>query len=87
MDHSSMGMGTSSGMMVPYLHFTGGDNLFLSVWAPTSGGEIAAACIGLLLLAMLERWLAAMRMVFDHHWHHRFLSNYSFVVITVLRGY
>jgi len=77
MDHSSMGMGSSSGsgMMVPYFHFSAGDNLFLGVWAPTSRGDIAAACIGLLLLAMLERWLAAVRMVFDHHWHKRFLFH------------
>jgi len=60
--------------MVPYLHFTGGDNLFLAVWAPTSRGDIAAACIGLLLLAMVERWLAAVRMVFDHHWHKRAMA-------------
>lgn len=68
-----MGSGTSmeSGMMIPYLHFTGGDVLIFSSWAPKSPGEIAGACFVLILIALVERLLAAMRSVFDSHWHKR----------------
>jgi copper transporter 1 len=64
----------SGGMMIAYLHFTGGDYLWLSLWAPSSRGEIAAACIGLFLMAILERLVAATRTMFDLHWHTRSLQ-------------
>lgn len=57
--------------MVPYFHFTPGDHLFLKAWVPKSAGAIAGACIGLFFLAILERWLAGMRGVFELHWKHR----------------
>jgi len=75
MDHSGMGKKSSGvGKMVPFLHFSGGDYLWLSVWAPSSKGQIAAACIGLFLMAVFERLIAAMRTMFDLHWHTRSLS-------------
>ncbi|PPQ90423.1 hypothetical protein CVT25_014941 [Psilocybe cyanescens] len=58
-------------MMVPYLHFTGGDFLFFEAWQPTSAGAIAGACIGLAMLAIIERWLSATRNVFNAHWRRR----------------
>ena len=58
-------------MMVPYLHFTGGDNLFFQSWHPTSSGAIAGACIGLVFLALLDRWVAAARNVLEDHWRFR----------------
>lgn len=74
MDHSAMGMSSmSEAMMIPYLHFSGGDYLWLNAWAPSSRGEIAAACIGLVVIAMLERFIAATRTMFDLHWHIRSL--------------
>jgi len=60
-------------MMVPYLHFTSGDFLYFKEWNPTSAGAIAGACIGLVLLALFERWLAATRSVFNAHWRKRCL--------------
>jgi len=75
MDHSGKAPGV--GMMVPFLHFSGGDYLWLNVWAPSSKGQIAAACIGLFLMAVLERLVAAMRIMFDLHWHTRFFSPTS----------
>ncbi|KAJ3503404.1 hypothetical protein NLJ89_g8450 [Agrocybe chaxingu] len=78
MDHSGHTSSTTStptashsGMMIPYLHFFGGDNLFFETWRPSSTGALAGACIGLVLLALLERWLAATRSVFDAHWQRR----------------
>jgi len=48
-------------MMVPYLHFTPGDNLFFDTVAPSSAGAIFAACLILFLLAILDRYVRAAR--------------------------
>ncbi|EFI28582.1 copper transporter [Coprinopsis cinerea okayama7 len=87
MDHSDhaghggdAGAGAGHAMMIPYFHFTTGDHLFFKEWVPSSPGAIAGACIGLFLLAIIERWLTAIRAVFEHHWQQRALllsSRYS----------
>lgn len=48
-------------MMIPYLHFTRGDALWLEKIAPTSpgGGAVAGACMFLFALAAFERLYAA----------------------------
>ncbi|KAH9937480.1 uncharacterized protein B0H18DRAFT_1113309 [Fomitopsis serialis] len=46
-------------MMVPYLHFTGGDNLFFKTLTPSSHGAIVGACIVLVAFAICERWFAS----------------------------
>jgi len=58
-------------MMIPYLHFTGGDALYFHSWTPKSAGAIAGACIGLALIAILERYVAALRGTLDSHWRTR----------------
>ena len=68
-------MGMSMDMMIPYLHFTGGDNLFFKTLTPSSHGAIAGACIVLGFLAILERWIAGVRGVLDNHWTHRYASH------------
>ncbi|KAI9057184.1 hypothetical protein FKP32DRAFT_1661838 [Trametes sanguinea] len=55
-------------MMVPWLHFTSGDNLLFETWHPSSKGAVAGACIGLVLFAILERWVDAMRALAENHW-------------------
>jgi copper transporter 1 len=51
------------------LHFKPlGDTLLFSSWMPASGGAVAGACIGLFILAMLERWVDAMRMLLGMRW-------------------
>ncbi|EKM60886.1 uncharacterized protein PHACADRAFT_247104 [Phanerochaete carnosa HHB-10118-sp] len=71
---SSMPMSTSDtsmsmdSMMVPWLHFTGGDNLFFKSLHPSSHGAIAGACIALVLLGIFDRWLSAMRGVAQARW-------------------
>ncbi|KAI0270453.1 Ctr copper transporter [Gloeopeniophorella convolvens] len=65
------GMDMSMGNMIMYLHFTPGDNLWFFGWAPRSAGAMVGTCIGLFLLAMAERWLAAMHGVMERHWHIR----------------
>jgi len=55
-------------MMKPYLHFTGGDNLFFKSWHPSSRGAIAGASMSLLILAILERLLHTTRGIMDARW-------------------
>lgn len=74
MDMSSSSGSSSSGsmsMMVPYLHFTGGDYLFFDTLAPTSNGAIAGACLALAVLAILERAVAGVKGIFVLHVLHR----------------
>ncbi|KAH9949020.1 Ctr copper transporter [Amylocystis lapponica] len=61
-------------MMTPYLHFTGGDNLFFKTWTPSSHGAIAGACIGLVALAILERFLGAVRSVLGAQWRQKAMA-------------
>jgi len=82
---TSSGMSGMTGMsamdmMTPYLHFTGGDNLLFKTWTPSSHGAIAGACIGLVALAIFERWIAAMRGILSAHWRRR-----AFAFTTPLR--
>ena len=64
-------MTLASGSMLPYLHFTPGDNLWFMGWVPQSAGAMAGACIGLFLLALVERWITACRAVMEVHWTKR----------------
>jgi len=61
-------------MMIPWLHFGGGDSLLFKTWQPSSHGAIAGACVGLLVFCILERWLAAYRRTRELHWKARALS-------------
>lgn len=68
-----------SGMMIPYLHFTPGDILWFQGWVPDSVGAMVGACIGLFMLALIDRWLAAMRRVMEGHWARRFVCQPDFI--------
>ncbi|KAL0953024.1 hypothetical protein HGRIS_007228 [Hohenbuehelia grisea] len=61
-------MQLASGHMLPYLHFTLGDALWFQGWVPKSTGAMVGTCIGLFLLAIVERWIAAMRAMMEVHW-------------------
>lgn len=72
MDMSMDGsMQLSAGQMLTYLHFTPGDNLWFLGWVPTKSGAMVGACIGLFLLGVLDRWIAACRAVMEMHWAKR----------------
>lgn len=72
MDMSMDGsMNLAEGQMLPYLHFTTGDMLWFLGWVPQSVGDMVGACIGLFLLAIVERWIAACRAVMQAHWSKR----------------
>jgi len=73
-DMSGMGEtggGMMGGMMKPWLHFTLGDNLYFEAWVPMSPGAVVGACIGLFMLAIIDRWLAAMRGAMEAYWARR----------------
>ena len=63
------------GQMLPYLHFTPGDMLWFMGWVPQSTGAVIGTCIGLFLLAIVERWIATCRVVMQAHWAKRCVSN------------
>ncbi|KZT74828.1 hypothetical protein DAEQUDRAFT_720007 [Daedalea quercina L-15889] len=71
---SSSSMDTDSMMMTPYLHFTGGDNLYFKTLTPSSHGAIAGACIVLVALAICERWFASLRSRLTACWRQRALT-------------
>ena len=72
MDMSMDGaMDLASGMMRSYLHFTMGDTLWFEGWVPETAGAMVGACVGLFLLAIIERWIAATRSVMEVHWRKR----------------
>ena len=77
MDMSMDGsMSLASGNMVPYLHFTPGDVLWFQGWVPKSPGAMFGACLGLFLLAIVERWIAAMRSLAEAYWRKRCVSPF-----------
>ncbi|PFH50746.1 hypothetical protein AMATHDRAFT_144388 [Amanita thiersii Skay4041] len=61
-------------MMIPYLHFTKGDHLYFKAWHPETAGAIAGASIGLFFLAVVERWLSALRAILELRWNQRALA-------------
>ncbi|KAF9476563.1 CTR copper uptake transporter [Pholiota conissans] len=72
MDMSMDGaMSLTMGQMRAYLHFTSGDTLWFLGWVPESRGAMAGACIGLFLLALVDRWLAAIRATAELSWSRR----------------
>ncbi|THH16048.1 hypothetical protein EUX98_g9366 [Antrodiella citrinella] len=64
-------MSLTTGRMLTYLHFTSGDNLWFLGWVPKSSGAMVGACVGMLLLGILDRWIAACRAVMEMHWAKR----------------
>lgn len=68
-----MMMGSTEGsmMMTPYLHFTPGDAILFQEWVPTEPGPFLGACIGVFLLGIFDRWLAAMRRLIETWWKQR----------------
>ncbi|KAF7972699.1 hypothetical protein HWV62_17272 [Athelia sp. TMB] len=63
--------------MIPWLHFTGGDHLLFHSLTPTSKGSIAGACIVLVVLSLLERWIAGSRAVLEARWRKNALAMLS----------
>ena len=74
MDMSMDGpMDLAAGSMTMWLHFTPGDVLLFYGWVPRSVGAMVGTCIGLFLLGIVDRWIAASRAVMEAHWAKRFV--------------
>lgn len=58
-------MPLASGKMVPYFHFTPGDILWFQGWVPGRGSTLLGACVGLFVLALLHRWVVALRAAWE----------------------
>jgi solute carrier family 31 (copper transporter), member 1 len=81
MDMSMDGsMDLAMGQMLPYLHFTTGDMLWFLGWVPKSTGAMVGTCIGLFLLAVVERWIATCAVVMQAHWAKRSVSPLTSIV-------
>ncbi|KAJ3711397.1 copper transporter [Lentinula raphanica] len=69
-------MDLASGNMLTYLHFTiGGDILWFQGWVPQGPGAMFGACVGLFILALVDRWIAACRAMMEVHWAKRLNAN------------
>ena len=79
MDMSMDGsMDLAEGQMLPWLHFVPtGDMLFFQGWVPKSAGAMIGTCIALVLLAIVERWIATCRAVMTAHWTKRCVILYA----------
>jgi len=66
--------------MTPYLHFTGGDNLFFKSWRPSSNGAIVGASIALVVLAISERLLSSIRGAMEARWRRSALDLHAWAV-------
>ncbi|KAH7101262.1 Ctr copper transporter [Auriculariales sp. MPI-PUGE-AT-0066] len=52
-------------MMYSFFHFSRGEALWFEGLVPQSSGALVGAAVGLFLLALLERWISAMRSVVE----------------------
>ncbi|KAG9223347.1 hypothetical protein CCMSSC00406_0008951 [Pleurotus cornucopiae] len=71
MNSSNTSSSMSMPMMTPWLHLGGGDAVLFQQWKPVSPAAIAGVCVGLLLFAVLDRLLAALRRLMEGHWQKR----------------
>ncbi|KAF7314041.1 CTR copper uptake transporter [Mycena chlorophos] len=62
------GMTMANGTMMPMLHFSLGDTLFFEGWVPQTKAAQFGACVGLLVLTLVDRWLGAMRALMEASW-------------------
>lgn len=66
-------MSLASGIMKSYLHSTSSDVIWFLRWVPQSRGAMAGAGIGLFLLALIDKWLTAIRASAESYWRRRCL--------------
>ncbi|KAJ7073236.1 CTR copper uptake transporter [Mycena belliarum] len=62
------GMSMAVGTMMTTLHFSLGDTLWFTGWVPQTKGALAGACVGLFILAVVDRWVAAVRRMCEEQW-------------------
>ncbi|CAK5276150.1 unnamed protein product [Mycena citricolor] len=63
------GITLANGTGMGTLHFTPiSDNIWFPGWAPQSSGALFGACFGLFLLAIVERFISAVRGMYEGLW-------------------
>ncbi|WOO84918.1 uncharacterized protein LOC62_06G008428 [Vanrija pseudolonga] len=67
--HHHGGGASGGGTMIMYFHgYIGQDTLWFSTWVPKGPGATVGVCIGLFLLAVLDRYLHALRAACNEAW-------------------
>ncbi|BGP02240.1 Copper transporter [Rhodotorula toruloides ATCC 204091] len=75
MDGMDMGMSNSTSATMMSTFFTtslGSANVWFSGWTPTTAGETFGACLGLFFLAVLSRFLSAVKACAEVAWLHSY---------------
>jgi len=70
-DHGGMdGMGgMGGGTMKMYLHFTPGDSVLFGPWIPNTDRAVFGTCVGVFMLAAVDRWFSATVAVMNAYWN------------------
>lgn len=66
-----MGGDMGGGTMKMYLHFTPGDSVLFGPWIPQTDRAVFGTCVGVFLLAMVDRWFSATTAVMNAYWNKR----------------
>lgn len=66
-----MGDATGGGTMKMYLHFTPGDSVLFGPWIAQTSKAVFGTCVGVFLLAMVDRWFSATSAVVNAYWNKR----------------
>lgn len=69
MDGMHMGGDMGGGTMKMYLHFTPGDSVLFGPWIPETDQAVFGTCVGVFLLAMVDRWFSATVSVMNTYWN------------------
>jgi len=67
--HDHGGNGVEGGTMKMYLHFTPGDSVLFGPWIPKTDRAVFGTCVGVFLLAMVDRWFSATAGVMNAYWN------------------
>jgi len=57
--------------MKMYLHFTPGDSVLFGPWIPQTDQAVFGTCVGVFMLAMVDRWFSATVAVMNVYWNKR----------------
>jgi len=63
------------GMMTMYLHFTPGESVLFGPWIPKTDQAIFGTCVGVFILAMVDRWFSATAAVMIAHWNRKYVGD------------
>ena len=67
--HDHGGDGVEGGTMTMHLHFAPGDSVLFGPWIPKTDQAIFGTCVGVFMLAMVDRWFSATATVMNAHWN------------------